>query len=221
MSVFVKQVLIIFGLALLIRVINLLLLIPDDFNFRLEDQDIYTNLGLSMLQTGDFVYQAGGSFEMETARTPLYPAFLSVIWFITDYNPLVVVFIQSIIDSLSCVMIGSIVSKVVPGSFSFTLGGILSIFNMNMVASSGMILTDSVFLLFFTLFLWATLTYLNKKNFKYMILLSATLALSILTRPVAYYLIPILGVIFIWFLFSQKEPLSKVILHILVFIIFH
>ena len=217
MSIFVKQVLIIFGLALLVRAINLFLLIPDDFNFRLEDQDIYVNLGLSMLQTGDFVYQVGSGFEVETARTPLYPAFLSVIWSVTGYNPLAVVFIQSIIDSLSCVMISLIVSKVIPGSF--VLGGILSVFNMNMVASSGMILTDSLFLLFFSLFLWATLSYLSKNNLKYMILLALMLALSILTRPVSYYLIPILGVIFPWYLLSKEESLSKVVLHISAFIL--
>ena len=215
MSTFSKQVLIIFGLALLVRAINLFLLIPDDFNFQMEDQDIYVNLGLSILQTGDFVYQTGSSFNMETARTPLYPAFLSVIWSVTGYNPWAVISIQSIIDSLSCVMIGLVVSKIIPGYF--VLGGVLSVFNMNMVASSGVILTDSLFLLFFTLFLWATLSYLNKSNLKYMILLALMLALSILTRPVSYYLIPILGVIFLWYLLSKKKSLSEAGLHVSVF----
>ncbi len=217
MSKSVKQMLIIFGLALLIRIINIFLLIPDGFNFQSDDQEIYVNLGLSMLQTGDFVYQTGSGFKIETARTPLYPTLLSIIWSITNYNPWAIVLIQSVLDALSCVMIGLVVSKVIPGAF--VLGGIFSVFNMNMIVSSGMILTDSLFLLLFTLFLWSTLTYLNKGNLKYMILLSAMLSLSILTRPVAYYLVFILSIVFLWYLILKKESFKKIFFHITAFLL--
>ena len=217
LSTYKNQVLAIFVLALLMRIFNLFFLIPDDFDFRLEDQDIYVNLGLSMLQTGDFVHQTASGFYVETARTPLYPAFLSAIWSLSGYNPWVVVFFQSIIDALSCVMIGLIVSQFTSGAFM--LGGVLSVFNMNMVTSSGMILTDSLFLFIFTLFLYSTMVYLNKKDLKYMVLLSIMLSLSILTRPVSYYLIPILGGVFLWYLISQKVHITKIFVHITAFIL--
>ena len=95
-----KSILIVFFLALIVRLVNLFLLIPDDFNFRLEDQDIYVNLGLSMLETGEFVYNSDNIYITETARTPLYPVFLSAIWNLVGYNPWAVVFIQSIILAL-------------------------------------------------------------------------------------------------------------------------
>jgi hypothetical protein len=212
-----KNLLIIFGLSLLIRIIYIYLLIPDDFNFRLEDQNIYTNIGLSIIQTGEFVHQTDSGFEIETERTPLYPAFLSVIWLLTDYNPWFVIFVQAVIDSFSCIVIGLIVAQVIPKAL--IAGGILSAFNMNMVASSGMILTDSLFLLPFSLFLLTTLIYLKNRNLSYMIFLSITLALSVLIRPVTYYMLPILPIVFLWYLVSKKESLAKVFLHIVMFLL--
>jgi len=210
-----KSILIVFFLALIVRLVNLFLLIPDDFNFRLEDQDIYVNLGLSMLETGEFVYNSDNIYITETARTPLYPVFLSAIWNLVGYNPWAVVFIQSIIDSVTCVIIGLVSSLVVPRTF--LLGGVLSAININLVVHSGMILTDSLFLLLFTIFLWSTVVYLKSRKLKHLIMLSLMLSLSILTRTVAYYLIPILGFVFLWFLLPKKESLSKVVLHILTF----
>jgi 4-amino-4-deoxy-L-arabinose transferase-like glycosyltransferase len=212
-----KSFLFVFFAALIIRMVNFFLLIPDDFNFKLEDQGAYVNLGLSMLETGRFVYDDSDGYVIETARTPLYPAFLAAIWNIVDYNPWVVVFIQSVVDSVTCIVIGLISLAITPRTF--LLGGVLASVNMNLVASSGMILTDSLFLFLFTLFLWFTIAYLKSKNVKYLIILSLMLSLSILTRPVAYYLIPILGFVFPWFLFSKKESLSVVILHVLIFIL--
>jgi hypothetical protein len=199
------------------RMFNFFFLIPDDFNFRSEDQDIYVNLGLSMLQTGDFVRQEVNDFYVETARMPLYPAFLSAVWSLSGYNPWIIIFLQLVIDALSCVMIGLIVSQFVSGSF--ILGGVLSTFNMNMIASSGMILTDSLFLFVFTLCLYAILIYLNKKELKYMILLSIMLSLSVLTRSVSYYLIPIFGVALLWYLISNNVRITKLFVHITTFVL--
>ena len=216
MVIFSKNILIVFFLALIVRIVNLYFLIPDDFNFISEDQDIYVNLGMSILETGKFVYNNDGIYTIETARMPLYPYFLSGIWGMVGFNPLVVIFIQSIIDSITCIIIGLISTKIVPRTF--LLSGIVSAFNMNLVVSSGMILTDSLFLLFFTLFLWLTIFYLKEKRLKYLILLSLLLSISILTRPVPYYLIPILGFVFLWFLIFEKKTFNTIFLHILVFL---
>ena len=210
-----KNILIVFFLALCIRMANLFLFIPDDFNFRLEDQDIYVNLGMSMLETGSFVYNTNGVYTVETARTPIYPYFLSYIWSVFNYNPWTVVFIQSIIDSITCVIIGLVSLLVVPRSF--LLGGVLSAINMNLVVSSGMILTDSLYLLFFTLFLWSSIKYIKKQKLKHLILLSLFLSLSILTRPVAYYLIPILGFGFFFLLVFKKKIIKDIAINILIF----
>jgi len=210
-----KSILTLFLLALTVRLIYLFFLISDDFNFRLEDQDIYVNLGLSMLERGEFVYNSGGTYVVETARTPLYPTLLAMVWSVVDYSPWAIVFIQSVIDSITCVVIALLVSSVLPRMFLF--GGVLSVFNMNMVAASGMILTDSLFLLLFSLFLWITLLYIKERRVSYMVTLAGLLGLSILTRPVAYYLIPILGAVFLWFLIANREPLMRVVSHVTLF----
>ena len=210
-----KNAAVIFFFALAVRIINLFFLIPEGFDFKLEDQGIYVGLGLSMLETGNFSYNNGDGYTIETERTPLYPFFLAFVWDIAGYNPWAIVFIQSLIDSISCVIIGLISSLFVPKAF--LLGGLLSAINMNLVVSSGMILPDSLFVFLFTLFIWFSISYLNSQKIKYLIYLSLALSLSILTRPVAYYLIPILGFIFLWFLFLKGYSLKAIALHILVF----
>ena len=160
MTLSAKSISIVFFLALAIRLVNLFLFIPDDFDFRLEDQGIYVNLGLSMLETGDFVHNTGNSYVVETERTPLYPAFLAIIWSVFGYNPWAVVIVQSILDSITCITIGLTSSLIAPRAF--LLGGVLAAINMNLVVSSGMLLTDSLFLLIFTLFLLFSIIYLLK-----------------------------------------------------------
>jgi hypothetical protein len=217
MTLSAKSISIVFFLALAIRLVNLFLFIPDDFDFRLEDQGIYVNLGLSMLETGDFVHNTGNSYVVETERTPLYPAFLAIIWSVFGYNPWAVVIVQSILDSITCITIGLTSSLIAPRAF--LLGGVLAAINMNLVVSSGMLLTDSLFLLIFTLFLLFSIMYLKLGSLKFLILLSLMLSISTLIRPVAYYLIPVLGVGFFWFLLSKKECWRKVVLHIFTFLL--
>ena len=93
-----KNAAVIFFFALAVRIINLFFLIPEGFDFKLEDQGIYVGLGLSMLETGNFSYNNGDGYTIETERTPLYPFFLAFVWDIAGYNPWAIVFIQSLID---------------------------------------------------------------------------------------------------------------------------
>jgi len=212
-----SKIVIVFLLAMVVRIINILFFMPDSFDFMMEDQSTYVNLGISMLEVGDFVRNNGTEYVVETERVPLYPFFLSVIWRVFEFNPWVVIFIQSIIDSFTCVIIGLIVTLITPTAFF--LGGILSVFNVNLIVSSGLILTDSIFLFLFALFTLFTIKYLSSKKIKYLIFLSLTLSLSILTRPVSYYLIPILGFAFLVFLLHKKIPIRILILHICIFFV--
>jgi|GEM_PF-491916 len=215
-SINIKNMLLIFLVALLLRIIYAWFFV-DVENLIHEDQEFYIYLGQTIAKTGEFVQHTNGGNIPVTERVPGYPIFLSIIYSLFGENNMAVVLVQIIIDSLTCVVIGLLSGLVM--RHGFLIAGIVSALNLNMIILSGMILTDTLFLFFFSLFILFSFFYLRKAK-KMQLFLSITfLSIATLVRPVSYFLIVLLLLLLIIRFVLKKSSLKEVIQSLFVYLI--
>jgi 4-amino-4-deoxy-L-arabinose transferase-like glycosyltransferase len=139
----------VFLLALLVRALNLALLEGNSAFFAEEDTIAYWKLGAKLATPGEF----WPALLSTTDRMPLYPLLLAGIRSAFGDLPRMVAAVQAVIDAGTCALIaamGAAISQRVG-----LIAGILAALSVTLVVFSTQILTDSVFLFFFTLMLYA------------------------------------------------------------------
>ena len=187
-------------MALLVRAGYAIFFIELEYLQFADDQNMYIELAQLVSEHGISV--------LGSDRVPGYPIFLSFIYSVFGLNHWMVVVVQAIIDSFSCVFIGLLVQEVL--SKGLVLGGLLSAFNLNMIVLSGMILTESLFLLVCVLFLLFFMKFLRQNSDQWLLLSVLLLAISSMIRPISYYLIfcLVIGLVLYWLI--SKETMLRI-----------
>jgi 4-amino-4-deoxy-L-arabinose transferase-like glycosyltransferase len=156
----------------------------------------------------------------EFSRTPVYPYFIALLYWLFGKDNRVVIFTQIILDCISILLVYTIGLQLF-NKITALLAGVLAAVGVDLITQSMFVLTETLF----TLLLLSSLVSLTmglKKGKHYWFLLSAFfLGVSILCRPMAVYFPLISGLIIIAFLRKQRrENILAVILHVsLIFII--
>jgi len=149
------------------------------------DSRMYVSLSQGLLEKGTLSYPEAPQTPSPD-RTPGYPAFLAAILWTFGGSLLAVVFIQVLVDSLSCVLVYKLGEMLWEGN-GF-LSGILASLNLGMITYSHFVLNDSLFLFVFLLFLIGLLGYLREPKWKRSALLGLVLGAASMIRPVITYL---------------------------------
>jgi len=194
-----SRVLSVFFVALLVRVVYFYFFISPE-QLTVDDQILYIQLAQLLPETG-----ING---MTTERMPGYPVFLYIIESLFGEGQWVVIAVQAVVDSMTCVIIGLLVETFLLKGFM--LGGMISAFNLNMVIISGMVLTDTIFLFVFSLFLLFFVKYIQKPQNAKLFLSIFLLAIATMIRPVSYYLIYILLVCLLVWWFWKRESITRI-----------
>jgi len=170
-----------------------------------------------MAETGEFIQYMDGMSVSVTERVPGYPFFLSIIYSLFGENNIAVVLIQVVIDGLTCVIIGLLSGLVM--RHGFLIAGTVSALNLNMIILSGMILTDTLFLFFFSLFILFLFSYFRKEKKIQLFLSIIFLSIATLIRPVSYYLIALLLLLLIVKFLLEKLQFKEVVKVLFVYLI--
>jgi 4-amino-4-deoxy-L-arabinose transferase-like glycosyltransferase len=142
--------LIVFVLALALRLINLAFLPSADAFFAEDDTFDYWQLGAKLAQPGEF----WPALVSITARMPLYPLLIAGIRStFGDAAPWVVALLQAVIDAGTCSLIAALGALISP--LVGLIAGVLAALSVTLIVFSTQILTDTLFLFFFTLMLLA------------------------------------------------------------------
>lgn len=204
----IKNILLVFIVALIVRVAYVWFFV-EPYGLMLEDQVMYSQLGKVMAKTGYFLLETDAGLIPVTERLPGYPIFLSTIYNVFGENNVAVLVVQAIIDSLTCVVIGLIAELIVPRGF--LVAGMISACNLGMVILSGMILTDTLFLFLFSLFILLAFYYVKNLGIFNLFMAFFVLSLSVLIRPVSYYLIFLLLLLLIGFFVWKRMSLKQIV----------
>jgi hypothetical protein len=193
-----RDIFLLFVFSLIVRIAYFIFFVEPEYLF-IEDQAQYISLGKQFADIG--------FLGIPTERVPGYPFFISSIFAVLGESVQKVILVQIILDSISCVLIALMANLLFKKGY--WVAGILSAINLNMVILSSLILTDTLFLFFFNLFLFSILKYFQNHNIKWFFLIVLFISLSTLIRPVTYYLLPILLVSLVgWRLVNQDSIIN-------------
>ena len=204
----IKKILFVFLVALIMRIVYAWFFIDTDY-LVLEDQMMYIQLAQQ--------YPSTGFLGVTSDRVAGYPLLVATIYNLFGENNMAVVMVQIFIDSLTCVIIGLIAESVI--SRGFLVAGLISAFNLNMIVLSGMILTDTLFLFLFSLFILFAFNYLKYPTKIQLFAAISFLCLATLVRPVSYYLVffllPLLIGLFVWKNITFKQAIYSLVIYII------
>jgi len=175
------------------------------------DDGVYHNFALSFLN---------GSGWLTTKffdRMPLYPLFLSIVYFIFDPSILMAKILQTIIfGGGTCILIYYL-GKEIFGEKVAKIAGFYSVFYYNLIWMSGRLNCEILFtflLLLATLYLCRAVKYLIRTHF---IFSGIFIALATLTRPMTI-IFPFLF-FFVFLIYWGKKSLNTALKHLLSFLI--
>jgi hypothetical protein len=174
-----KQALGVFGFALLVRIAYIGVFVTPE-QLGAEDQLLYISMARSILDSG--------LVALTTERVYGYPLFMSAVFFLFGHGLYGLLGVQAVVDSLSCVLVGRLADAAL--GRGFLIAGLLSALNLNMVILSGMVLTDSLFLCLFTLFLLFLIRFLHGHRTTDYIGCLFFLVAATAVRSASYYLVP-------------------------------
>jgi hypothetical protein len=167
----------VFVLALAIRLINLALLRGDDAFFAEADALGYWALGAALAKPNSL----WPTLWSVTDRMPLYPLLLAGIYKTVGDVPRAVALAQTVIDAGTCTLIAALGALVSP--LVGLIAGTLAALSLTLIVFSTQILTDTVFLFFFTAMLLAGAHFLLRPSMGLALLAGIAGGLALATRP--------------------------------------
>ena len=145
---------------------------------------------------------------------PGYLLFLAAIVGIFGENFLPILVIQSVIDSVTCVLIAALGRYVYPKHYG--IFGWLAAFWPNLFIHSGQILGDSLFVFFFVWFLLSFTGLFHKPTILAAVVTGAAIGLATLVRPTTQFIIFLTPVLLPLILIISKMKVREAVLKSLV-----
>ena len=177
-------------ILILFILVNLALLIAVEEGAQLlnaADAGTWHNPAMALLKYGTLVELDDPAIPM-TYRQPLYPLFDAALLWLGGGKSLIPVIVgQVVVLWITGLFARAIVAAWLPGYGLAALA--LVVFNPNAVATAHLIQSDTLYSLFVTAALWATLRYAKEPSLRPALLAGLFLGLSCLVRPVAQYLV--------------------------------
>ena len=209
-----KLGIIIFLLSLIVRVINLFFLDLNEDTYIIEDQTLYWEWSLQ------FAYLPWSEIpnNILSERMPGSFLFFEAIQWITNKNIFLILTIQAIVASFTCVIISSCAYMINNRYGLYT--GLFAAFSPLLIIISSQILSDTIFLFAFVSSLFFILKYCYTSKKEYFILLSGlflgvTTFIRAATFPFIFLCLPI-----IYFMIKSKtnKSLPKVLILLFLFL---
>jgi Dolichyl-phosphate-mannose-protein mannosyltransferase len=167
----------VFLFALFVRLINLALLTGRDAFFAEQDAFGYWALGAALAKPETF----WPTLSSMTDRMPLYPLLLAGVQHAVGDAPRAVALIQAVIDAGTCALIAALGALISP--LAGLIAGVLAALSATLIVFSTQILTDSLFLFFFTLMLLAGARFLLRPTTGLAVWAGLSGGLALATRP--------------------------------------
>jgi 4-amino-4-deoxy-L-arabinose transferase-like glycosyltransferase len=193
----------IFGLALSLRLAYALLaphidpfLLQDELSSDARDYDqLAWNLAQGIGFTGYPTFLRPTSF-----RAPLYPFFLAAVYLVFGRNLVAARLVQALVGALACPISAKIADKLF-GRRVALLAGLGMALHPLLIYFEGWIITDTLFIFLLTLTVLLALRAIEQPTAAGAIGTGVVLGLSVLTRPQAILMLPLL---LVWFAVNLK-----------------
>jgi 4-amino-4-deoxy-L-arabinose transferase-like glycosyltransferase len=162
-----------------------------DWTTEWTDQDGYRRLGQVLAETGKFTrFPDATPFVPEVIRTPLYPAFVAVIYRVFGTHQLAVAFAQTAVFVALCLVVYAIARRATSDD-TIAIGAAAATALFPPIAYFvPLVMTEVWTTLLFMLSMWIALRALQTRSVRPFIALGVLIALTTLSRPV-FVLFPV------------------------------
>lgn len=203
-------------IALVLRLANVFTIPVDPESLLANDANMYWSGAGLLLETGAFIDLYGDDFVLSTERVPGYYIFLAGIRWLFGPSLMATLIVQSVLDSFTCLLIAFL-----GGLHSRLLGlaaGLLAAASPNLIIHSAAILTDSLFLFFFTAMLVAAARFLRSGAIHWAAVGGLLLGVATMTRTVSQFLplmmLPVFVAVPLWY----RQGLTRAVLVAVIFL---
>ncbi|MFH1622835.1 MAG: glycosyltransferase family 39 protein [Candidatus Omnitrophota bacterium] len=200
----------------LLIILFIIALIPPLFSFILQDHDLplladeidYSQLATDILEGRGFYCETlrSGFIKMPHIRHPLYPFFISIIYFFSNNSIVVVKLAQILIHALTCLIILLIANRLFKNRIiSFCSGMAWALYPLA-ISHALLLISETLFTFLLCTSILFILKYTQPGKVKNGFFSGLFLGLAILTKSFILLFMPIL---FLWFILVVKETISK------------
>ncbi len=179
------------------------------------DQAEYGRIAINLAERHSFSLSQSAPYITDSARTPLFPFFLTVSYLLTG-GFILATLLNILISALTAIIVFEIAMTITHRLNIAVFSGIIFACLPYKAYLSSMAMADILFTFFFSLFVLLFLKIISKEinfNFKNVVLVGAFLGLSVLTRPVTQFFIII--PIFVLLLFFKEEIKKRFMMSVL------
>jgi len=155
-------------------------------NVPVDDAKGFDILGLNILKYHQYAFEPGVPTAL---RTPIYPLFLSGVYFVFGHSYFAVRVIQSIVGGLTCIVIYFIGKKAVNRNVGF-IAAIISVFYPFFIYYTGYLLVETLLIFLLVVSVYWLVTSIEKPQWKNLGLSGIITGLAILCKPTGFAFLP-------------------------------
>ncbi len=179
-------------------------------NFALRGDDFFYHWQANALAEGKgfinpFTWKALGTLEPSAAHPPLYSLYLAVYSWLGFDTPLAHRLASCLLGVAAVVVVGLVARRVAGPRAGLVAAGIAAIYPQLWI-NDGMLISESMYVLMIALTLLCAYRLWDSRRWTDAAVLGGVIGLSALTRPEAVFLVPLIGVPF---LFSRRTPFRQ------------
>ncbi len=199
-----KSLIIIFSIAFIVRFLCLIIsLVMNGYNDLINkiilgpqnDPLTYNQLAINLLNGYGFTYKEG--LPPVSLRTPGYPVFIAVFYAIFGIKPLLILFIQIIMDSLTAIIIFKTVFEISSKKIALIASALYS-FEPHALIYSLSMYSDTLFVFLIAIFSFNFIRFLKYGSTRYLVFSTFILGLSAIVKPTSVF-VPLIVLFFLIF----------------------
>lgn len=212
----VETPVVIFFVALLLRLILFLIAVPHPDRFVEVDSREYDALAKNMIRSGVYSMSQGPPFLPDVLRVPGYPVFLSLFYLLFGEGPCWPIVGQLLLGALTCLLTYRLASRLFSAKAGMIAGLLLS-FDLLSINFNNLLLSETLFTFLLLLGLYFLWRGLERHSISDLLLASVSIALTPLCRTVGLYFFVALALLVF---FHRGWDLAHRLGRVLIFVLF-
>lgn len=212
-----KYILIIICVALPIRLVfAICILTANPKSIYASDTPSYERPALNLLNGHGFSRFETPPFTPDVHRTPGYPSFLALTYFLFGHTPQVVILLQVLMGVGVCV-VTFLVGKELYGNRTGFVAALILTFDIPSIVYTSKLLTDIPFGLLYIISCFFFILFLKTEHRVHLACSGIFLSLAVLTRPIAlYFFIPSSGILLMKYrIYGYKRAIISLVIFLL------
>lgn len=202
-----RPLLFILTFAFLLRILYFIaIILKNPGGIYVYDSNGYWNIAFNLKEYGVFSQSGDLPLDIDYYRTPLYPIFILLSELIGPEGFSIIVF-QIILSLLTCYFTFKIAKEITSSLFIANMAALIIAIDIPTIVMSNLVLTETLFTFLLIACIYFFVRYIKLKNMKLLFFTGILCGLTILCRPIAFF-VPFFLSFFIFYTFRKEKLIA-------------